>query len=163
MSKDAIIEWVYANKKIKRYIASICPSDKEELLSELVIQLYKMDLTKLVLAYNTKYLEYLCFTIAKRISYGTVSGTGIFYKKTKTSEISEKEMEVKEDFDDYDEEKLNRLKEILEKKHWYSKTLFKLYYIEGYNLREISEKYGINLKSIYYTIDKLKKEIKKEI
>lgn len=162
MTKDEIIQSIYLNPKIKKYINSICPNDSDELTSELVIQLYKMDYVKLLLAHNTNYIEYLCFTISKRILYGNISGSGIFYKKSKVVDLIEDIDHHEESNNDY-EENLEKVKEILEKKHWYGKTLFKLYYIEGYNLREISEKYGINIKSIHYTIDKLKKEIKKEL
>lgn len=163
MNKETIILWIYNNKKIERYCKSICPNDYQELISELVIQIYKMDYQKLLLAYNTNYLEYLCFTISKRIIYGNISSSGIFYKRRQTSELQDNHLDIKDIIDEEEQEILERIKELIERKHWYGKTLFKLYYVEGYNLREISEKYGLNIKSIHYAIDKIKKEIKNEL
>jgi RNA polymerase sigma factor (sigma-70 family) len=165
LTKDGIILQVFSNEKIIRYCKTICPQDTDELLSELVIQLYKMDYQKLLIAYNASFLEYTCFRICKRIVYGNISDSGIFYRKEKTNFIDEFSDEQKDEDETEirNSERLEKIKEILEGKHWYGKTLFKLYYIDGYNLREISERYGINLKSVYYTINKLKKEIKKEL
>ena len=42
----------------------------------------------------------------------------------------------------------------------YDKKLFKLYYETGLSIRKLSDETGISFKSIQYTIDKVKKNIK---
>lgn len=165
MTKDQIITQINNNDKIIKYCKAISGAEWEELKSELLIQLYKMDYQKLLLAYQGNYIEYTCFTICKRISYGNISGTGIFYKK-QIYDCIDDNVHIMEEEDwkgNQDNDRLNRINELIENKHWYGKTLFKLYYTEGYNLREISDRYGINIKSIHYIINKMKKEIQKEI
>jgi hypothetical protein len=61
--------------------------DWEELRSEMIMQLYKMKDERLFDAYNCGYLEYICLTICKRISLGTISDTGIFNQKVKFDEL----------------------------------------------------------------------------
>ena len=161
MTKDQIIEWIYKNPNIKKYCISICPNDWKDLRSELVIQIYKMNYEKLLLASQGNFLEYTCFTICKRILYGNISGSGIFYKKKNSIEytgdvLTELEPNV-------DSDRIEAIYEIVEGSHWYSKTLFKEYYQNGMKLREISDKYGINAKSIHYTIKKLREEISKKL
>ena len=45
----------------------------------------------------------------------------------------------------------------------YDKNLFKLYYETGLSVRQSSKETGITFKSIQYTIDKVKKNIKELI
>ena len=161
MTKDEIIKWAYHNQNIKEYCKTIYPNDWEELLSELIIQLYKINYEKLLIAYQQNFLEYTCFTISKRIVYGNISGTGIFYKRKNTTELTG-EVESKNDIND-DNEKIEMIYEIVESTHWYSKILFKEYYQQGLKLREISDKYGINPKSIHYTIKRLRNDIIKKL
>lgn len=161
MSKDDIIVEIYQNTSIVRYCKSIS-NEWEELKSQLIIQLMKMKDDKLFVAKEKGYLEYLCFTICKRIVYGNVSGTGIFYKSSRNVSFEEgfgADIEIEESQDD----RLDLIEGIVNSKHWYEKTLFNYHYKDGYKLREIAEITGINLKSIAYTIDKTRKEIKKRI
>ena len=161
MTKEEIILSIYNNDAIIKYCKSLYYAEWEELRSELIIQLYKMKDNKLYQAYYNKFLEYLCFTICKRIKVGHVNDTGIFYKHNSVEHISG---EILQDIIQIEpDDATDRIHDILENQHWYGKTLFKHYYVDGYNLREISEMYGINIKSIHYSINKLKNEIKKEI
>jgi DNA-directed RNA polymerase specialized sigma24 family protein len=69
-----------------------------------------------------------------------------------------------EDIDDYNSnKKIDRINDIVNSCHWYNKTLFNLFYKDGYKLREISAMTGINLKSVSYTIKKTREEIKKQL
>ena len=131
----------------------------EELLHEVVFQLCKMDEEKLLMAARCNYLEYLCFTIAKRIWAGNISDTGVFKKRLDG-------FELKGDFEEVVEEShhflVDDLREEISKLHWYNGTLLKMY-LEGYNLREISERTGINLKSVHYAIKKTREAIKNNL
>lgn len=168
MTKDEIIEWVFKNQNIKKYCQVLCskkgiPNDWSDLHAELIGQIYKMNYEKLLLARQGNFLEYIAFTISKRILYGNVKGSGIFYKPRSTEEIEVFDEEIYELYQDRSNERLEYIFEIVEGSHWYSKTLFKEYYQNGMKLREISEKYGINPKSIHYSIKKLKEEIIKKL
>jgi len=161
MNKDELIVEIYQNTSIIRYCKTIS-NEWEELKSQLIIQVMKMKDDKLFAAKEKGYLEYLCFTICKRIVYGNVSGTGIFYKSNRNVSFEEgfgADIVVEEPEND----KLDLIESIVNSKHWYDKTLFNYHYKDGYKLREIAEITGINLKSIAYTIDKTRKEIKKQI
>jgi hypothetical protein len=162
MTKDKIIEDIYFNKSIIAYCKTMS-GEWEELKSQLIIQLINMKEDKLMNAYDKKYMEYMCFVICKRIVYGRVKGSGMFYMANRTSSLDEgygwdiiDETYVTNPYLDMIEAEVN-------KEHWYDKILFNEYYKDGYNYREISEKYGINIKSIAYTINKTKKQIKKRI
>lgn len=161
MTKDDLIRDIYLNDKIIKYCKTICPTDWEELHSELVIQLYKISFEKLFLAKQGNFLEYMSFTICKRILYGNISGSGIFYKKRHMVELMG---EIISDSDSNDDlQKIESIFEIVEGAHWYQKILFKEYYQNGLKLREISNKYSINVKSIHYTIKKFREQIIKKL
>lgn len=162
MTKDKIIENIYFNKNIISYCRAMS-GEWEELKSQLIIQLLNMKEDKLMNAYNKNYMEYMCFVICKRIVYGRVKGSGMFYNKNRTTNLDDLD-----GFDIIDETyennpNLDMIENEINSQHWYEKILFNEYYKEGYNYREISEKYGINIKSIAYTINKTKKQIKKRI
>jgi len=122
MNKDKIITDIYLNDSIIKYCKTIS-NEWEELKSQLIIQLIKMKEDKLFIAKEKGYLEYLCFTICKRIVYGNVSGTGIFYKNSRTVSLEEgygSDIEVEE----VECDRLDIIESILMTKHWYEKTLF---------------------------------------
>lgn len=157
MNKNEIVEYVLYNKNIEAYLKSIT-FDYEELRSDLIFQLLKVKEDKLEEIYNNNYIEYFCFKISKRIKFGNIIDSEFFYKKMNTDELTYKYDVGFEEEDNNNtliliNEEVNRL-------HWYDKTLFQMYYTDGYNYREISEKTGINLKSIAHNIKKTKKLLK---
>lgn len=163
-NKDRIVIKIYESKVIEAYCRTL-HNDYEELKSQLIYQLIKMPEAKMVTAETNGYLEYLCFTICKRIIYGNVKDSGIFY-------LNKKHLSLEEGFgyniiDDIDDDmttkKLDIVNEILNNTHWYQKILFNYHYKDGYKLREIAEMTGINIKSVAYTIRKTRDEIKKQI
>lgn len=165
--RDKIILYVYSQQTIDNYCKTICFENYEDLKSELIIQLYKMDEEKLYNYYIKNCLIYVCFTIIKRIKYGTIIDTGLFYK----NDYSDLEIQhlngsieetFEEDFIDY-ELLYDKLKNEVKNLHWYNKTLFEMYYFEKLTLKQISEKTGINLKSIHYTIKITRKKLKKKL
>jgi len=165
MNQRQLIEICWKNEGIRLYCKTITESKKkfsdwEELLHELVIQLYKMDEEKLMAAFKLNYLEYLCFTIIKRIWAGNITDTGVFRKRIDNLELFN-DVEIS-DSNENNNFLLDELDEQVSRLHWYNSTLLKMY-LEGYNLREISEKTGINLKSVHYAIKKSKEVIKKNL
>jgi DNA-directed RNA polymerase specialized sigma subunit len=159
MTKEEILEYILKNREIKLYINSLT-IDGNEMLSDLIYQLYKMSDEKLIYIFENGYLEYTCFKIIKRIKYGTIRDSDFFYKKNDTF--------ITSDFTNYksDDVSIERYKlydlliEEVNKLHWYDKAIFQLYYKDGYNYREISEKTGINIKSVAHNINKTKKFLK---
>lgn len=160
MTKDEILIYIYNNKEIIAYCKSICFNDWEELKSQLIIQLIRMPDYKLLQAQQRNYLEYLCFVIAKRILAGRVKDSGHFYLTKNNLSLEEGYGLDIADEDITDNDNLEKIESIVNATHWYQKTLFNMHYKDGYKLREIAEITGINLKSISYTINKTKKEIK---
>ena len=160
MNKDEILVYIYSNHNIIAYCKTICSNDWEELKSQLIIQLIKMPDYKLLQAQQRNYLEYLCFVIAKRIVAGRVKDSGEFYLSKNHLSLEEGYGLdiVEEDFINND--KLDVIEGEVNKLHWYA---FNYHYKDGYKLREISDMTGINLKSISYTINKTKKEIKNKL
>lgn len=159
--KDKIILKIWKNPNIEAYIKSICYNDWQELRSEFIVQILKVEESKLATADRGGFLEYLCFKIIKRITLGNIKDTGIFNKKSKGwVELDGMDIEVEsEEFS----ARLNEIWEIVDSSHWYDKILFKAYFSEGLNYRQISEKYGINAKSIYYAVNKMKNKIKSNL
>jgi DNA-directed RNA polymerase specialized sigma24 family protein len=163
MTKDEIILHIYHSQDVIRYCMAICYEDHEELKSQVIIQLYNMPDYKLINAWNKNYIEYLAIVIAKRILGGRVKGSGDFYLQKKALSIQEGYgLDITEIVPEQNG-KLERIESIVNSLHWYNKILFNYHYIDGYKLREIAEMTGINLKSIAYTIDKTRKEIKKQL
>jgi hypothetical protein len=169
---NEILEYVYKNERILNY-CTILTTDYNELRSELIIQLLDMDKDKLKTAYDNNYLEYVCLTICKRMIYGGVKGSGIFYKKmidklTSLQDISIKDIEcVKNEAYEksqyFKDIKKQKILNILDKTHWYDKTLFTYYYMDCISVKDISIMTGISEKSIYYSISKTKKNIKNKL
>lgn len=160
MTKDELLVYCYENKAVIAYCKAICRADWQELKSQLIIQLIKMPEHKIQTAYEKKYLEYLCLTICKRIMAGRVKDSGDFYLNRNNLTLEEGYGLDIADETPTDNDKLEKIDSILNNTHWYNKTLFTYHYKDGYKLREIAEMTGINLKSVAYTINKTKKEIK---
>lgn len=160
MTKDEILIYIYNNKNIIAYCKTICFNNWEELKSQLIIQLIKMPDSKLQQAQQRNYLEYLCFVICKRIVAGRVKDSGEFYLNKNHVSLEEGwGLDIKDE-DFTENSKLEKIEAEVNKLHWYSKILFNYAYKDGYKLREIAELTGINLKSVSYTINKTKKQIK---
>jgi hypothetical protein len=168
-NKDRIIIKIYGSRVVESYCRTL-HNDYDELKSQLIYQLIKMPEAKMVTAEDKGYLEYMCFVICKRIVGGRVKDSGIFniFKGGSRNNLSieegwgfDKEDEVGDD--DYSNKKIDRVKEIVDEMHWYSKTLFNYFYNDGYKLREIAEMTGINIKSVAYDIKKTREYIKKKI
>ena len=158
MNKNEILEYVLKNKNIEAYIKSLT-FDYQELKSDLIYQLLKIEETKLIGVWNGDYIEYFCFTICKRIKFGNIKDSEFFYKKQNIDELTYKE-DRQDDVEYNSSENLIKVEEEINRLHWYDKTLFIMYYKQGYNYREISELTGINIKSVFHNINKTKDFLK---
>jgi len=161
--QNKIILEVFNNKSIEGYCRSLDSNNFDELKSELIIQLYKMDLQKLIAYHNNNCLTYICFTIIKRIKFGTISDTGIFFSKLNYDELKvNKEIQYEEEENTTDKDYL-KLESEIKQLHWYKRTLFEMYHIQNMTLKMISEKTGINIKSIHYSLKITRQELKKKL
>ena len=166
--KNRIILDIYNSNVIQNYCRTLSPNDFEELKSELIIQLYKMSDDKLINHFQNNCLTYICFTIIKRIKYGTISDTGIFHKRIDDFSLHNEGFEDKiVDEDENYEQIYIDLESEIKNLHWYQGTLFRLYYVDELTLKQISEQTGINIKSVHYSIkttrNLLKKKLQKDI
>lgn len=159
--ENDIIHEIWTNPNIESYCKALNYSDWAELRQEFIVQILNMDQKKLKVAKDEGFLEYLCFKIIKRIVLGNIKGTGIF-RKNKVEYIDLVDIVETPESSSF-EYNISDIMDIVERSHWYDKILFKEYYIEGLNLRQISEKYKINSKSIHYTVNKMRKKIKKNL
>jgi len=155
---------MFNNKSIDAYCRTLDSNNFEELKSELIMQLYKMDITKIITYDANNCLTYICFTIIKRIKFGTIADTGFFYKNEKFDELTSTNIPVVESTDWQEiENNLDSIKAEIASKHWYDRTLFEMYYYQEMTLKEISLQTGINLKSVHYCIKKTRMSIKKKL
>lgn len=164
--RDKIIVSVYNDKSIEIYCKNLDFYNWEELKSELLIQLFKMNESKLTDYYKKNCLTYVCFTIIKRIKYGTISDTGLFSTKDENLEFMDdfyKNVSISDVPEQISEETYNKLESELRNLHWYSKILFEMYYNDKLTLKQISEKTGINLKSVHYSIKQTRLKLKKKL
>ncbi|QDP50899.1 MAG: hypothetical protein Unbinned7837contig1000_39 [Prokaryotic dsDNA virus sp.] len=63
----------------------------------------------------------------------------------------------------YNNEKLDKIDEQLNKLHWYDKKIFELYYYEGHTLSSLAKETKISRNSLFTTIDKVRTILKKEL
>ena len=85
-------------------------------------------------------------------------------RRAKYSEKASKSLSEDYIYDLIDVEiKEHHLKEVLERMHWYDKKVFDLVYKENISMLQLSEMTGISYYSIYRTIQKVKRTIKKNI
>jgi RNA polymerase sigma factor (sigma-70 family) len=68
-----------------------------------------------------------------------------------------------EKLDNYQWEKLEEIDKVLDNIYWYDKKVFELYYCEGNTLDSLAKKTGISRNSLFTTIDKVRKILKKEL
>lgn len=148
---------------------------KEELYQEFFIVLLKYKEDKIIEMYNNKQLRYFCVGIIKTMA---TSSKSPFYNKIRKPQLTSiefnTETEITDDFDNnldaetLREEFLNDINKFLmskeneEKRFWYSKQIFELYFVKGMNYRQISEETLIPITSLYYTVLNVKQLIKEE-
>ena len=159
--KNKEIQNIFLHPIIINYCKSVDYSNWEELRSELIIQLYKIDDDRFTHFIETSCLIYISLTIIKRIKCGTINNTGIFFHKL--YELTPLIEPLEREENKIDEKLIDKMLESIDNLFWYNKYLFKLYYIEGKTLKQISEETGINIKSIHYNIKITKQKLQKKL
>lgn len=167
------IEWIYKDFKYYLGFAIKKTKDKdlsEDLVQETFLQLMTMNQHKLLIIIDSgKIKTYICkIMMVKYFSNKSQFNKKMVQYKRKKIESNEsflehlvnKNAEVEDDSNEHMDLMNKRIDDCLNSFDEYDRKLFSLYYETGLSIRRLSEETGITFKSIQYTIDKVKKNIK---
>jgi len=170
------IEWIY--KDFKYYLGFAIKKTKdsdlsEDLVQETFLQLMSMNQHKLLIIIESgKIKTYICKILMVKY-YSKKSQFNrkfVQYKKKKIESdesflehLANKNSEVVEEVNSHNQKLKKQIDDVLETIDEYDKDLFKLYFESGISIRKLSKETGISFKSIQYTIEKVKKHIKKKL
>jgi RNA polymerase sigma-70 factor (ECF subfamily) len=126
--------------------------DNDEILSLLIEKISKQSEEDIITKWNNKgelWYKNWNLLVLYNLMYDHLQ------KRQRHDELSE-HLEDETIDKDFEIDVNNLMREL----HWYDKELLKLYYIDGYSLKEISQATGIGLKSISWNIRKTIKKLK---
>lgn len=159
VNRQQIISELYESKDINSAIGKMNPVDlQDELKQEVFLVLCEMPEDRLFQMYADGYLKYFIVRTILNMAKSTSSN---FYRKFRRvySEISPNIENVRDEYDDTLNQKLDKSLEIL---HWYEREIFKLY-SDNKNLLAISRETKIPYRSLLKTIKKVKTLLKYKI
>lgn len=168
--KTKIYQYVINSKVINDALVKVVndPKHFDDFKQHFYLQLLEMDEQKLFRAYLEGYLDILCTRIMWNQWRSKNSSFYFLYKNPKIvyeDDLSNWTITDSETID-FDYSKAEVILNAKEEK-WidkqYHMTLFKLYYKNGHNYRQISELTGININSIAQSINKSIKYLKRKI
>jgi len=141
-------------------------NDKDDLLSVVVEELYKSDQKKINTLIKKQQLTFYISRIMLNQYYSRNSTYFRVYKKYYDYSVTEINNNITSDITNDDEEEkkkyyIDKIKKTLEKCHWFDSQIFKLYYTKDHSLNSLSAETKINRNTIYHTINKVKKILKK--
>tara|TARA_B110000008_G_scaffold40786_1_gene37721 strand:- start:239 stop:766 length:528 start_codon:yes stop_codon:yes gene_type:complete len=165
------IEWIYKDHAYFLGFAIKQTKDKdlsEDLVQETFLQLMTMNQHKLLIIIDSgKIKTYICkIMMVKYYSAKSQFNKKMVQYKKKKIQSDESFLEHLANINspEHHQETLNQMNEKIDNclLHFdeYDRKLFQLYYETGLSVRQLSEETGISFKSIQYTIDKVKKNIK---
>jgi RNA polymerase sigma factor (sigma-70 family) len=167
------IEWMYKDFNYYLGFAIKQTKDKdlsEDLVQETFLQLMTMNQHRLLIIIDSgKIKTYICkIMMVKYFSKKSQFNKKVVQFKKKKIQSDEsfleylvnKNTEQNDQSSDYVEELNKRIDECLNTFDDYDRKLFQLYFETGLSVRRLSEETGITFKSIQYTIEKVKKNIK---
>lgn len=170
------IEWIYKDYKYFLGFAIKQTKDKdlsEDLVQETFLQLMTMNQHKLLIIIDSgKIKTYICKVMMVKYfsSKSQFNKKNVNYKKNKIKSdqtflehLVNKNVEIDNTTDEYVDSLHKRIDSCLDTFDDYDRKLFQLYYQTGLSVRKLSEETGITFKSIQYTIEKVKKNIKEII
>ena len=159
MLNNALI-YFYESETIKNMFLKIKSHHREDFKSFIIDNLLdKPD--KLIKAYEEGWVDFYIWRIIANQYYSTTSPWYRKYliKENVMIDVAEGEPEVSID----EESVLNQIKSILNRQHWYNRTLFEMYYFEKLTYKKIEEKTGINYISVRRTVMKTLENVKTQI
>lgn len=173
MNRDDILIEVFNDSFYKGYAAKLSPKLVDEIQSELIAILAEMDAEKLIQLHSNNELRYYSIAIIRNMVLNKKSP---FNKMFNDNHNFDEEFDIADDIDepsvDFDDDGAdcliadiykflnNRASEV--SGAWYDEGLFKIYFGEDLTLREVSERTGIPLSSVYHNIKSTMKLIGNE-
>ena len=149
---------------VKNMFLKVKSKDRDEFKS-FILDILIDNCDKLTLAYKEGWIDYYIWRIISNQYY---SNTSPWYRKHVVKDYFQTDIPdmIDEEENEIDTEKvIEKIKEILKRKHWYDATLFNLYYFENMTYKQIEEATKINYiavrRSVMKTLDDVKKQIKK--
>jgi hypothetical protein len=168
--RDKIFTYIVNSNRINDSINNIVDDKKylEDFKQHFYLQMLEMDENKIIRAYIDGYLDWLCIRVmlnqwrSKTSSfYYQYRDTNVSYQDDLKDVKDEKSSDIQFDYKQAECYIRDRNEKWLDKQ--YHLTLFKLYFDEGHNYRQISEMTGININSVAQSINKSLDYIKKKI
>ncbi len=167
MKASEIINDVANSREYVQICKNIAQADHQDLFQELILILCEYNRLKLEQIYANGYIKWFIVRILKN-QFCSVNSP--FYKKNKEFLLRSQQIDftkssiIIEDYDDSKDSIIDHcLKELdtsnCDKDQYYERTLFKEY-MEAGSYEKLAKKTGINRKSIQYTIQKVKKDIR---
>lgn len=167
------IEWIYKDFQYYLGFAIKQTKDKdlsEDLVQETFLQLMTMNQHRLLIIIDSgKIKTYICkIMMVKYFSAKSqFNKKMVQYKKKKIQSdasflehLVNKNNEIDDSTNEYIDSLHKKIDDCLATFDDYDRKLFQLYYETGLSVRKLSEETGITFKSIQYTIEKVKKNIK---
>lgn len=168
--KTKIYQYIINSNRINESIYNIVEDKRflDDFKQHFYIQILEMSEEKLSRAYLEGYLDWLCIRVMLN-QWRSKTSSFYFLYRDNNIKYTDDLKDVKSEDDgtiDFDYTKAEGILNTKDEK-WidkqYHMTLFKLYYKNGHNYRQISELTGININSIAQSINKSIKYLKKII
>jgi len=159
MLNDAL-KYFYESETVTNIFLKVKSHHREDFKS-FIMDILIDNPDKLVKSYEEGWIDFYIWRIVANQYY---SNTSPWYRKYLIKEnvmvdITEDEPEISID----EESVLNQVKDILNRVHWYDRTLFQMYYFEKMTYQKIQENTGINYISVRRTVMKTLEKIKTQI
>lgn len=150
------------NIYIKEIYEDIIKIYGDDIANEVFIVLKRLDKNKIEDAIDKNYLKYLSFRIAKCLFYNDKKDN---YTNKKDKNIDVKLLSLVDScyIDDNKKDIIDKVIKILNSVRWYERYIFQLYYFDNMTLKDISMKTGVNIKTVFYNIKKVRNHIIKTI
>lgn len=176
---DQILSYINDSKDIHKYIHKVVPYQyKDDMMNHLILIANNMDRDKLNIAYKTRTLHYLMFRVIS--NQMDPKCRNCFYREVISPiDLTDYEGDFKDNITEREELlrddiqrviKLNAIKDVLRHLKPWKVEVFKMYYEDGLNYREISEKLtnpitgkNLNDRTVQRWVSEVREQIKKEI
>lgn len=173
---NPILEWVNSSNDITRYISRLVPIRyREDMKQHLIIEISKVRPDKLITMYSCGTLRFLAFRIIK--NQMDPDCTNCFFRihmslNRNTQDTQDRYHELNElswtgdpihTQTDIYMTKVAKIENTLRYMKPWKVNLFNMYYRDGYNLREISEKVDMNIATVKSWIYEVRDELKNKL
>lgn len=160
-----ILLYINDSIEVKKYIKKVVPYEyKDDMLSHLLLEVTKMNQSKIINMYNQKRLKYLLFrTISNQMDPKCLNCFyRIYIEPTKYERINNYMLSYTLQPNDQDV-RLEDIDDTLRHMKPWKVDLFNQYYKDGKKLREIAEERSMNIKTVMSWVYEIRDKVKKEI